>query len=219
MKTIAVPHTHPSKADLERADKPEKAEREKLTTGELRLLVETREQELLGHLSGLRSEFTTLDDVTVAGEPLPSYVRRRPFETAGGALAAGASVGLLLGLWARARRRPEADGTVQIAQAYFDDSLDDAAYRVRGGLSGDEAVRAMLRDRGPVVLYRPSPPAEAVRGPIRESVDLAIKTALGFGVKMGLDLLAKKLTGQREVFDAVQDADAHPPPPAPPPAY
>ena len=46
----------------------------------------------------------------------------------------------------------------------------------------------------------------SAHGADRETFDLAVKSALGFAVKAGMDQLSKRLTGTPEVFAAARES-------------
>ena len=174
------------------------------TVDQLRELVEAREQDIRDRLQSLQHELTTVADITVDGKPLPDYIRARPFYHTGLALAGGLVLGLLTGFRARAKRRPEMDEREEVLRTYAAFLLDDAAYKVAGGEQADPAVRKALSKRPPLVYYEPPPPPK--RSSVGETLDVAVKTALGFGIKFGLDRLAQKYTHEDELFSAVKEA-------------
>ncbi len=126
----------------------------------------------------------------------------------GAAVAAGAAVGLLSGLLGRALRREE-DEQEGVMRLLTHSLLDEAARRAARGEDPKRALERVARRRAPVVQYTPAPPASP--GAVRQSFDLALKSALGFGVKAGMDLLTKQLTGKPEVIQAAKEAAENPP--------
>lgn len=173
-----------------------------LTQHQLRAELEARKSLLDQHLSGLQSELT-LADVNVGGRPMLDYVREKPLLAAG--VAAG--VGLLAGVLSSLRSRPEpeepSDYTLWM-NAYLDDLIEEGGFRVQRGDDSETALRKALRSRAPViVLEGEASPKEQASG----TVSLLLNTALGFGVKLALDRMAQRLTGEEEIVDAVTEPD------------
>ena len=83
---------------------------------------------------------------------------------------------------------------------------DGRGPRVALGGDPERSLKRVIRRRAPLVNYRPPDPEPA--GPIRQSFDLAVKSAVGFGLKAGLDMLTKQLTGKPEVMEAVAESGA-----------
>lgn len=174
---------------------------------ELRARLDARESGIRDHLAGLKAELTTLDDLTVGGRPLLGHVRASPVRAVAYTAAAGLVVGVLSGLAAR-RHHEEASDEEQTIRLLTTALLDDAATHVARGDDTQTALRRAARRHAPTVYYAPQP---EVRGTIRETFDLAVKSAIGFGVKMALDMLSERLTGTPEVFTAAEEAADHPP--------
>lgn len=178
------------------------------TSAELRARLDARTQAIQQRLSTLRHEVTTVADVSVNGRPVTDYVRARPFYYTGLSLAGGLALGLLAGLVARARRRSPLDEHAEVFRLYAASLLDAAATRVARGEEAGKAIEKALRQRAPVV-HNASPKAEA-KSTLGETFDVAVKTALGFGVKAGMDALVKRFTHQEELFSAVKEAKDNP---------
>lgn len=172
---------------------------------ELRARIDRAESAFKGHLAGLRSEIT-LADVNVDGMPLFDRVRARPLLTVGVTVAAAAAVPLLIGL-AR-RSRPEPDRQAQWWEAYINDFMDDAAFRVQRGVDSGSALHQALRRRAPVIYVEQAPPKRpsAVKASATSGLSTIVNTALGFALKFALDRLTQELTGRAELFQAVDDA-------------
>ena len=173
---------------------------------ELRARLDARERSIQQHLSALEHEVTTVSDVTVAGRPLPDAIRSGGLRYPALVLAGGLLLGLLLGLRKRGRRQPERPEHDEFLRLYAASVLDAAARRVARGEATDAAIEKTLRRRPPLVYYRPTEPER--RGTLAETWDVAVKSALGFGVKAGLDTLAQRITGQPELFRAVEEVKA-----------
>jgi hypothetical protein len=183
---------------------------EVLTTSDIRSRLAARERSATERLAALRDEVTTLDDLTVAGRPLLDHVRAHPLGAVGAAVVAGAAIGALTGVLGRAFRRDE-DEQEGVMRLLTQSVLDEAARRAALGEDPARALERVARRRAPVVQYTPAGPTAP--GPIRQSFDLAIKSALGFGVKAGMDALTKQLTGKPEVIQATKEASENPPRP------
>ncbi|HLA63531.1 MAG TPA: hypothetical protein VK610_03840 [Rhodothermales bacterium] len=196
-----TPVSKPTPAEAVRAE-------EVLTTDEIRERIAARETGIREHLAGLKNELTVLDDVTVGGKPLLGHVRAHPMRALAYAAAAGAVVGVLSGLLSRMRRDDDGTEEEQTIRLLTSALLDDAADRVARGASVADGLRRAARNHAPTVYYAPGP---VTKGPVREAMDLALKSALGFGVKMGMDMLSKHLTGTPEVFTAAEEASDNPP--------
>ena len=179
------------------------------TSVELRARLDAREHSIRQHLAALEQEVTTVSDVTVNGQPLPDVIRDRPLRYAGLCLAGGLALGLLWGLRKRARYRPERPEHDEFLRRYTASFIEAAAKRVARGEDVEAAIEKTLRRRPPLIHYAPEAPARP--GALAGGWDVAVKTAMGFGVKTGLDLLARRFTGKDELFSAVHEAaEEHP---------
>ena len=180
-----------------------------LTTDEIRARLEARTRSIGDRVATLKHELTTVQDITVNGKPVLDHLRAHPIRTAGIALASGLALGLLSGFRARARSRPQLDERAEVVRLYVARMLDDAADLVVGGLDSDEAVDEVISKRPPLVYY--APPNQEMRSTFAETFDVAVKTAMGFGVKFALDRFAARVTGEDELFDAVDRVREDPP--------
>ena len=187
---------------------PDAPPTEALSTDELRQRLEARTKDISRHVESLKHEFSTVADITVAGRPILDHVRSRPLYFAGLSLASGLVGGLLTGARARSKRRPEMDERTEVLRLYIAHMLDEAAARVARGNGTDEAIERTLKRRPPLITYEPPPPPR--RSTLGETFDMAVKTALGFGIKMALDQLAQRLTDEDEITEAVKEADPKP---------
>jgi hypothetical protein len=79
---------------------------------------------------------------------------------------------------------------------------------VARGEDAEKAVEKTLRRHPPIVYH--APPEPSPRSTMAETFDVAFKTAAGFAVKTGLDLLAKRFTHQDELFSAVKEVKDNP---------
>lgn len=175
-----------------------------LTADQIREQLRARERDMQYRIDALKHEaLAVLDDVNVGGRPLTDYIRERPLEIAGSALATGALLGLLWGLRARAKRRPQADDFA-VVRARIDVAIEEAAHRVARGADVEDALREAM----PVVpaLYaRTESVPEQAASSTKEAVDVAVKTAIGFGVKAVMDVAIRRFTGHDGTIDALTD--------------
>lgn len=180
--------------------------KDKLTVDQIKERLEGRARSMRLHVTGLKQELTTFNDVNLNGRPILDYVREQPFLAVGVAAGVGVLAGVATGLWARPEPEEESDRDLWMS-AYLDDVIEEGGSRVQGGEDAETALRKVLRKRAPVVVLEAEPsPAKQARG----TLSLILNTALGFGVKLALDQVAQQLTGEDEIVDAVQHAD--PPP-------
>jgi ElaB/YqjD/DUF883 family membrane-anchored ribosome-binding protein len=207
LKSKPVPYEPFTPKPVERR---EEEKPEVLTSDEIRLRLAAREKSIREHVAALKTEVTSVEDVTVAGRPVLGHVRAHPLEAVGIAAASGAAVGLLVGALRRALSRPEEESEEALTIRLLVTSLlDDAAERVARGEDANGALRRAASRHAPTIYYAPNT-GHTAKGTLRETFDLALKSALGFGVKAGMDLLTKRLTGTPEVFTAAKEASENP---------
>lgn len=119
----------------------------------------------------------------------------------------GATAGILLGLRARAkRRRRQPDAGFEFVQARLATFLEEAAARVANGRSAEDALNDLFRTV-PVVYADRHLSADALE-PQPGLAKTLMKSAFGFGLKAGLDLLTQRLTGHEETFAALSEENA-----------
>jgi hypothetical protein len=180
---------------------------EVLSMSDIRSRLAARERSVTERLASLRSEVTTLDDITLAGRPLLDHVRSHPIGAVLGAAAVGASVGVLAGLLSRISRA-ELDEREGLMQLMASSIIEEAARRAALGENPERALERVVRRRAPLIQY--APPSPEPRGTIRQSFDVAFKAALGVGAKAAMDALTQRLTGKPEVFKAAMEAGENP---------
>ena len=175
-----------------------------LSAEEIRQQLLARERDIKFRLDALKHEaLSVLDDVNVEGRPLGDRIRERPLAFVGGAAGVGATVGILLGLRARAKRRPDPDDQIDFIRARLALALDDAARRVAGGAGVDEALRDSM-DTMPVAYS--AAPEPSTSGPHRrQALDLLVKSAAGFAIKAVVDVLVSRFSPHEEVLAALAD--------------
>ena len=179
---------------------------DQLTADQIRARLAARERDLKYHVAALKHEAATvLDDVVVDGRPLMDRIREKTGLALGVAAAAGAFVGMLFGLRARAKRRvsPPEDH-VEFVRARLALALDEAAGRVARGASVEEAMQASMATV-PAVFGDVQVP-EHHREARQTALDVALQTAVGFGVKTAMDLAIRRYTNSDGAVDALADA-------------
>ncbi len=190
---------------------------EKGSPADLQIRLDARADSIRRHLAALRHELTSASsfkaDFEAAGRPALDEVREHPERSLMLSAGAGAAVGALLGLSAWRQKRKEVRSQAGAARMALASLLGGASGVLAKGKRTDEAIKQFAEKHGPLVVYANAP--SPTKGSIHETLDLAVKTALGFGVKTGMDLLTKKLTGKPEVFQAAKDATESPPPERP----
>jgi hypothetical protein len=160
---------------------------------ERRLQMKTRHIE--GHLEALQEEVTTI------GPSIGKALFEHPLVSVGGALVAGLAVGLIFGGSNRRSKDPASlKGAHQaLVERYLDALIREARYLVAKGAEPGEAMRTALKDRVPLIVYE-SDQSERP-GILAQTFDMIIKTALGFGVKIGLDYI----TSNMDLPDLLED--------------
>lgn len=179
---------------------------ESLTPEDIQAQIVARERDMKYQIEAIKNEILTIaDDVNINGRPFIDVFRAHPERSLAIAGAIGASVGVLLGVWARRRRRPEPDDGVEFVRARLSTLLDEAAWKVARGVPTEDAMRhtfktvpAVYSDRQPISTPHEHTTVGGIVG----------KAALGFALKTGLDLMTKRLTGHEETFEALSDAPA-----------
>ena len=176
-----------------------------LTADEVRRRLVARERDIQYHLDALKHEtLSVLDDVNIDGRPLMDRIRQRPEVAVALAAGTGALLGALLGVRARVKRRPETADHVDFVQARLAVALDEAAHRVARGAEVESAIRQSM-ETVPVAYGDASGASQQARSSTREAVDVAVKTAIGFGVKALMDVVIRKYTGHDGTIDALTD--------------
>lgn len=183
----AVAQRQQSKELAKKQDERAAPPTEKLTPDDLRKQLAEREVRMNRRVDAIKSEvLTTGDDVqrAVFGHPLVSV---------GGSLLAGLAIGLLVG---KRKRAPEGlEKALQylpgeqrkLAEAYAK-AVEQAARRaVKRGEDAGDAVRAFLGSHAPPVIVSEGGKTMADGNVFKQSLDTALKTALGFLVKAAID--------------------------------
>ncbi len=134
------------------------------------------------------------EEVATIGPALRKALFEHPLFSVGGALLAGLAVGLLFG----GRKRPADPFGGQashraLVEGYLDAVMAEARHRLAQGAEAGEAVREALADRVPLIVYEPGEAAGRSGSLLRQVLDVTLKTALGFGIKVGFDFLTKSI--------------------------
>ena len=178
-----------------------------LAKNDVRVELAAKEKAIGLRLQGLQHELET------TGEALQDAIFSHPLVSAGGALLAGVTTGLVFG--GRRKKRRKADRPdVEVPTAHrnlVEQYIDAVARRVQqaeaDGVDPQKAVRRALEGRVPVVTYAPAS-AQQEEGFFKQGFDLAIKTAFGFAVRSGLDFVTDRLgltPGQMLTHQAHED--------------
>ena len=179
---------------------------DQLTPEEIRARIQSRERDIKFHVQALKHEaVTVIDDVNIDGRPLMDIIRGNPVVALAAAVGTGLLLGGLLGLRARAKRRPKADDEIDFVRARLALALEDAAQRVAKGTEMEEALRRAM-NTVPMMYGDPSTLQPRARSTREQALDVLVTSAVGFAAKTGLDLLTKRFTGHEETFAAVADA-------------
>jgi hypothetical protein len=130
-----------------------------------------------------------LDALQVEAQQVPQTVKRNvyrnPLVSVGGSLLGGVVTGLLLG--GIGKRKPTAeDRHRDLIESYIDAVAEDARVRVKKGDDVTDAIRKVLGKRTPVVIVEGAQ-VGSHPGVFASTLDLVLKTAVGFGVKILMD--------------------------------
>jgi hypothetical protein len=141
-----------------------------------------------GRLDDLREEITS------TGSSVREWMVQNPMASVGGMLATGLAVGLLFGGGSKRRRRKR---HAALVESYLDALLEEAHDAAAGAADPDQALKAALRDRVPLVVYSaPKSPSrrtagEASRGflqaAFRETLDVLLHTTLSIALREVLE--------------------------------
>ena len=167
--------------------------KEQLTEQELEIELRRKSEAIDRHVDGLE------DEVTSTPAAIKQFAREHPLLMVGGTVAAGLCIGALFsGRRKRKRRRVHQ----KLIDQYVDVLSDEVRHISSKGERADAAVRRALEDRVPLILYTESADEGKSDGFFREAIDLILKTALGFAIKEGLDVMSSKL-GLEEQLESV----------------
>ena len=179
-----------------------------LAKNDVRVELAAKEKAIELRLQGLQHELET------TGEAIQAAVFNHPLVSAGGALLAGVTTGLVFGGRRKKRQnvdRPDVPSVPAAHRNLVEQYIDAVARRVQQAeADGDDpqkAVRRALEGRVPVVAYAPAS-AQQEEGFFKQGFDLALKTAFGFAVRSGLDFVTDRLglaSGQMHAHQVHED--------------
>lgn len=195
LKTAAVERVREYQHELQRIDEQpgkrtakekdkdeEKKERLKPSADELRAALEARGEQISRRVEAIQEEVAR-----VPGEVGEAIVRN-PLVSVAVSLGAGLAVGLLIGgIGRRKAKLPAAHQA--LVHDYLDALADEARTLIRRGEDAGSAIRRALGKHTPIVVTMGQPDLQTPSGFMRTAFDMAVKTALGFGVKVALDKL------------------------------
>lgn len=148
-----------------------------------------KEEQIKSRLDSLENEIVS---IPVA---IKSAIVKNPIIGIAAAIAIGALVGIVFG--GRKKKRSSIAPTHQaLVEGYITALAEEVRKGVRRGKDPDEVIRKSLRSRAPLIVYTPAverPESEESGGMIRQIGDLVLKTALGFAVKTGIDVITASL--------------------------
>lgn len=210
---IDLPSTAPTdtgEPDPERAETATKVAEH--SADEIQRAMRRRIESIQRRADALKSEMN-VQGLTLKDQPAPEWVTSNPEKIALAAAGVGTALAIVTGLPGKLRRRREKkqrqDDQSDVLRYYLDAVVDDAARRrVEGGVdtSAEGAMHEAIRASGPVI-YAPPEPEPTTSSTLRQAIDLAFKTAMGFAVKALMDELIQKLTGEEELFEALGNAE------------
>lgn len=165
-----------------------------LSPEELQARIDARERDMKFRLRAIRHEVRELgSDVMLGDRPALDWIRDHKERALAYGAGAGLVLGLLVGLIARARRRPDPDDTEDFIRLRMSSLLDEAATRVARGESVESAADRVARS-APVV-YADRSTTVAARSSLLNAVDLGLKTLVGVVAKSVGDELSRSISG------------------------
>lgn len=180
---------------------------DQLMPEEIRARLMARERDIKFHVQALKHEaLTVIDDVNVGGRPLMDIVRGNPTVALATAAGAGLLAGLLVGLRARAKRRPPTDDEIDFVRARLALALDAAARRVAEGTEMEAALKESMETVPTMYSESPVFPRERRHSVRHQLLETLLISAVGFAAKAVMDLVTQQVTGHEETFSAVADA-------------
>ncbi len=140
------------------------------------------------------------EEVSTVAPSIRDAVFNHPLVSVGGALLAGLVVGLLFG---GKKRRKDTFGAGANHRALVDHYVgaivEEARHRMAEGEDAEEAVRAALHERVPLIVYE-VPETSSKSSLTGTLMNLALRQLVPMGIQMGLDYLMED-TGE-ETSDA-----------------
>lgn len=164
---------------------------ETLNTDELRARIEDKREDIISRVEALQDEVTGLYDSVV------ETVRRKPMVILGGTILVGIAIGFFV-----SSRRNKGHGKLGrahagLVSAYADAVAEHVETAVSKGHNTADAVRDALRGRAPVVVIQGSEGEEPTGGFLRQSIKLAMTSALGYASRALVDHLSSRISLDR----------------------
>jgi len=168
--------------------------------------LDAKEQQIKDRIDVLEDELISMPAA------IKSAIMKNPLLGVGAAIAAGVFVGLVF-TRRKKKARTIAPAHQALVEGYIAALATEVRKAVRRGKDPEEAVRKSLRGRTPVIIYAPNaetPDRVESRGALREMGDLVLKTALGFAVKEGVDMITASLNvkGLQKMLALEREEDA-----------
>lgn len=171
-----------------------------LNKRDLELQLEGKRADIDARIDALKNE------IQDAGTDARRYLIEQPLKVVGGVLLAGVVVGLLMaGRKKRRSKRQLRKSHRALVERYADALVQDVRFRLRRGDDEEKALRAAFRDRVPLIVVESDSETEVKHGMVREGLDLALKTALGFAVKVLVDRLSAEFDLEGQIDRLVAD--------------
>lgn len=186
-----------------------------LNKRDLELQVQGKRADIEARIDALK------DEVEMATEDAKAFVIREPLKILAGIAVTGVIIGVVVtGKRRRKARRRLKHSHRAIVERYVDALVDDVRVQIAKGRDAERALRSAFKDRIPLVVMEDESFEAEAKGIVRETLDFALKTALGFAVKMLSDRIADRIDIDaqidRLVHSVVPAGDPPPAPPAPP---
>lgn len=129
------------------------------------------------------------EEVSTVGPSIQDAIFNHPLVSVGGALLAGLVVGLLFG---GKKRKQDAFGAGADHRALVDHYVgavvEEARHRMAGGQDAEEAVRAALHERVPLIVYE-VPEASSASSMTTLAKYFVLRQLVPLGIQMGLNFL------------------------------
>ena len=139
------------------------------------------------------------DEVSSVGPSIRDAVFGHPLVSVGGALLAGLVVGLLFGGKKRQKDAFGADANHRaLVDHYVGAIVEEARHRMADGQDAEEAVRAALHERVPLIVYEVPEASSSKSGLASQLMSLAMRQLVPLGIQMGLDYLTDGAEDGRE---------------------
>ncbi len=164
----------------EKKEQKNKRKSEKPSATELRAALDARTEQINRRVEAIQTE------VQRVPEEVRHALVRNPVVSLGGSLVAGLAVGLLIGGIGKKKRAIPAAHATLVAE-YLDALADDARQAIKKGEDVGRAIRRTIGKYTPLVVVTEPDSHHGAEGVFKTALDMAFKTALGFGVKILID--------------------------------